>query len=189
MKITRQASLNCYTRLRLTRLCQTIHRICTFISRLVLYETIQNPIFLQYSANRPYKGKLDRKLPVDREPVSPTDKLSFHRPGRNNDRRQKAPPPGEASPLLRHAFKRLPSPCIPKASGRRMLWAGELTARGLQASSVPSEPEAYTNASPWTPGGPPDVSAPSAPDAMRDWSKLSERSAGSQWLREATPSS
>ncbi|KAI4576501.1 hypothetical protein MJT46_002336 [Ovis ammon polii x Ovis aries] len=56
-----------------------------------------------------------------------------------------------------------------------MLWAGELTARGLQASSVPNEPEAYTNASPWTPGGPPDVSAPSAPDAMRDWSKLSER--------------
>ena len=86
----------------------------SYLHLLVLYEMIQNPIFLQYSANRPYKEKLDRKLPVDRGPVSPTDALSFHRPGRNNDRRQKAPSPGEASPLLRHAFKRLPSPCIPR---------------------------------------------------------------------------
>ena len=94
-----------------------------YLHLLVLYEMIQNPIFLQYSANRPYKEKLDRKLPVDRGPVSPTDALSFHRPRRNNDRRQKAPSPGEASPLLRHAFKRLPSPCIAKASGKRLLWA------------------------------------------------------------------
>ena len=154
----------------------------------MLYEMIQNPIFLQYSANRPYKEKLDRKLPVDRGPVSPTDALSFHRPGRNNDRRQKAPSPGEASLLLRHAFKRLPSPCIPRHPAGGCSGPGDLTARGLQASSVSSEPEAYTNASPWTPGDPPDVPAPSAPDAMRDWSELSERSAGSQWLREATPS-
>ena len=160
----------------------------SYLHLLVLYEMIQNPIFLQYSANRPYKEKLDRKLPVDRGPVSPTDALSFHRPGRNNDRRQKAPSPGEASLLLRHAFKRLPSPCIPRHPAGGCSGPGDLTARGLQASSVSSEPEAYTNASPWTPGDPPDVPAPSAPDAMRDWSELSERSAGSQWLREATPS-
>lgn len=189
MKITRQASLNCYTCLRLTRLCQTIHRICTFVSRLVLYEMIQNPIFLQYSANRPYKGKLDRKLPVDRGPVSPTDKLSFHRQCETMTDAKKLPRLEKPHPCSDTPSNVSLPPASPRHPAGGCSGPGELTARELQASSVPSEPEAYTNASPWTPGGPPDVPAPSAPDAMRDWSKLSERSAGSQWLREATPSS
>ena len=48
---------------------------------------------------------------------------------------KKLPRVREASPLLRHAFKRLPSPCIPKASGRRML--GARRAHGPGAPGFP----------------------------------------------------
>lgn len=148
------------------------------------------PHFSQYSANRPYKGKLDRKLPVDRE-AGLTYRQAKLSPTRSETMTDAKSSPRLEKPHLiaQTRLQTSPFPLHPQGIRQEDALGPRAHSPGAPGFLVfPDEPEAYTNASPWTPGGPPDVSAPSAPDAMRDWSKQAKGHLGSQWL-QATPSS